>query len=97
MARYSDKDLQEMRDGARIELALQAIKDIFWRFNEQGESDLSISDLLGCLMEELLREGFCPACMSELLQAACERTESDPAVHRGEDLLPNLPDGKAVH
>ena len=96
MTGQTEEELQALRDDARGEIALQAIKDLLWRFSERCEGNsLSAYDLLGSLMEDLIREGFCPACLNELVQAACERTSSNPEEHREE--AGAVPEEEEVH
>lgn len=89
----NEDELKALRDEARGEMTLQAIKDLLWRFSEHSEGGLSVYDLLGFLAEDLIKEGFCPACLNDLVQSACERTATDPTEHREEGGAP----GEAVH
>lgn len=53
-------------DDIRLELALQVIKDVIWRFEEASEGRRAMYEVLGCLIEDLVTsEGACPACINE--------------------------------
>jgi hypothetical protein len=81
----TDEELKQQRDDIRCDGALQTIEDVLWRFNESCEGTLSVYDLLGFLVEDLIREGFCAACVNEALVAAFARTEADIRQHRSDD------------
>jgi hypothetical protein len=76
-----DQDAQ-LRDDGRCESALQAIKDVLWRFEEMGEGTYSIYDLLGYLFEDLVEGGCCAACIHQTLVAVCKERGADLEVHR---------------
>ena len=73
------------RDDVRCEVTLQALEDILWRFNESNEGTMSVYDVVGYLVEDLIREGFCAACVSETVAAAIERSGEDPSTHREQE------------
>lgn len=73
------------RDDVRCEAALQTMEDVLWRFNETSEGTLAAYDLLGFLVEDLIKEGFCAACIHETVNGALERTGLDLTKHREED------------
>lgn len=79
------------RDDVRCEAALQTLEDVLWRFNETNEGTLAVYDVLGFLVEDLIKEGFCAACVNETVQAALERTGVDLTQHREEEDLQRGP------
>jgi len=90
-----DEELKQQRDDVRCDVSLQSIQDILWRFNESNEGTLTAYDLLGFLLEDLIQTGFCPACISESVEAAFERCNADRVQHRAEDetrIIPRSPD-----
>lgn len=88
MATQEDEHKQ-LRDDARCDVALQTLKDVLWRFDEMGEGSYSLYDVLGYLVEDMIREGSCAACISESLAAVYKELAVDPSEHRG--------DGDAVY
>ncbi len=76
---------KRLRDDARCEAAVQTLKDVLWRFEEMGEGTYTLYDLLGYLLEDLVREGCCPACIDETVSAAYKEVGVDPSVHRQDD------------
>ena len=79
-----DDDQKQQRDDIRCEGALQTIEDVLWRFNEVNEGTMSVYDLLGFVVEDLVKEGFCAACVSETVSAALSRSRDDIAQHRND-------------
>ena len=79
------------RDDVRCEAALQTLEDVLWRFNETNEGTLAVYDVLGFLVEDLIKEGFCAACVNETVKAALERTGVDLIQHREEEDLQRGP------
>lgn len=85
MATAEDDEGVRERDDLRCEAALQTLEDVLWRFNESNEGTLGVYDVLGFLIEDLVKEGFCAACVNETLKTALERTGLDLTQHREED------------
>ncbi|MEM8767784.1 MAG: hypothetical protein AAGE43_10095 [Pseudomonadota bacterium] len=85
MAIPEDDEGARERDDVRCEAALQTLEDVLWRFNETNEGTLSVYDVLGFLVEDLIKEGFCAVCVKETVAAALERTGVDLERHREED------------
>ena len=77
-----EEELKQVRDDARCEAAVQTLKDILWRFDEIGEGNYNLYDLLGFVVEDLVREGCCGACVHETMTSVLERLGVDPTVHR---------------
>ena len=76
---------QRLRDDARCEAAVQTLKDVLWRFDEMSEGTYTLYDLLGYLLEDLIREGCCAACIDETVSAVYKEVGVDPTVHRQDD------------
>ena len=74
MATADDEAGARERDDVRCEATLQTLEDVLWRFNESNEGTLGVYDVLGFLVEDLVKEGFCAACVSESVIAALERS-----------------------
>ena len=74
-----------LRDDARCEAAVQTLKDVLWRFDEMSEGTYTLYDLLGYLLEDLVREGCCAACIDETVSAVYKEVGVDPGVHRQDD------------
>lgn len=89
-----NEDLKQQRDDVRCDAALQTMQDVLWRFNETNEGTLSAYDVIGFLVEDLIQSGFCPACISESVDAAFERTGADRVQHKADDdtIIPRSPD-----
>jgi hypothetical protein len=85
MATEDDDAAVRERDDVRCETTLQTLTDVLWRFNDSNEGTLAVYDVLGFLIEDLIKEGFCAACVSETLTTALERTGQDLTTHREED------------
>ena len=92
MATAEEDEAARERDDVRCEAALQTLQDVLWRFNESNEGTLAVYDVLAFLIEDLVKQGFCAACVSEAVGAALERTGMDLKQHREEDELFRGPD-----
>jgi len=86
-ADLQDAELVRARDEARCEAAVQTVVDVLMRLDDLGEGTYSAYDVLGFVMEDLMREGFCPACISDSLQQACQQVGLDRETHQGGDTL----------
>ena len=73
------------RDDVRCEAALSTLEDVLWRFIETNEGTLAVYDVLNFLTEDLIKEGFCAACVNETVKTALERTGVDLSTHREEE------------
>ncbi|HEY5646108.1 MAG TPA: hypothetical protein VIS76_09215 [Pseudomonadales bacterium] len=92
MATPDDDEAARERDDVRCEAALQTLEDVLWRFNESNEGTLAVYDILGFLVEDLVKEGFCAACVNETVSQALERTGVDLKRHREDDGMLRGPD-----
>ena len=80
-----DEKGKQERDDLRCEAAVQTIKDILWRFEESHEGTRSTYDIIGFVIEDVLKEGFCGACMNEAITAAFNSSGVDPTIHKEDD------------
>ena len=80
-----EDELKQARDESRCEAAIQTIKDVMWRFEEMNEGSYTLYDLIGYVMEDLVREGFCAACITEATAAAFESIGASTAEHRTDE------------
>ncbi|MEM7219621.1 MAG: hypothetical protein AAF515_14730 [Pseudomonadota bacterium] len=78
-------ELSQARDDARCQAAVQTMKDALWRFDETSEGSYSVYDLVSYLIEDLVTEGCCAACLNEAVAAAFEQTGANPAEHQPDD------------
>ena len=76
-----EDELKQVRDDARCDMAVQTLKDVLWRFEETGEGAYNLYTVIGYLLEDLVREGCCGACLSETLAAVLTELGVDPTVH----------------
>ena len=72
-------------DDVRLETSLQTIKDVLWRFEDACEGRRSVYDVLGCLVEDLIQEGVCAACINETVNLVFDAVGADPERHRDEE------------
>ena len=89
LSAMKDEDKKHLQDEARCEAAVQTLKDVIWRFEEISGDTYSIYDILGFLVEDLVREGTCAACVNETLAAVYKDLGIDPNEHQD--------DGEAVY
>ena len=73
---------KQMRDDIRCETTLQTLKDVLWRCEEASEGTYSLYNLVGFLVEDLIREGCCAACINETMNDAFKQVDADPSEHR---------------
>ena len=80
-----DDELKRARDDARCEAAIQTLTDVLWRFEETCEGSYTLYDLVGYLVEDLVREGCCAACIPESVTAAFKDIGADTTEHRRDE------------
>ena len=80
----SDGKAMGERDEIRMEVAIQTAKDVLFRFEESSEGNRSVYEVLGFLLQDLLNEGLCPACLNEVITAAFAETGADISRHKDE-------------
>lgn len=85
----TEDEQRTMRDSTRAETVARLVEDAIWRFNEEHEETISVYDLLGMVVEDLLAEGMCPACLAGAVDDAFARVNADRNTHVDED-SPNL-------
>ena len=86
-----EDEQKQLRDDARCDVTVQTMKDMLWRFDEMSEGSYSLYDVLGYVVEDVIREGSCAACIHESLAAVYKDLAVDPGVHRGDG------DGDAIY
>jgi hypothetical protein len=84
-AMLDDDEHKRHRDDARVQMTVQSVKDMLMRADEMGEGTYSSYDLVGYLLEEMIRDGACAACLTEILGSVVQELGVDPEVHRQED------------
>ncbi len=77
----TEDEQRTMRDSTRAETVARMVEDAVWRFNEEHEETISVYDLLGMVVEDLLAEGMCPACLGTAVDEAFERVNADRDTH----------------
>jgi hypothetical protein len=96
-----DEEQRRMRDDVRSQTVVRNVEDALWRYNEDHEETLSVYDVIGMVLEGLIAEGMCPACIAESVQIAFERAGVDPDEHiregDGDRPTMNRPDGDVFH
>jgi hypothetical protein len=80
-----EDEFRRARDEARCEASLQTLKDVLWRFEETDEGTYSIYDLIGYLVEDLVKEGCCAACIQETVAGAFDHLGVDVNEHRPDE------------
>ncbi len=80
-----DEVKSQERDDVHLEIALQTIKDVLWRYEESSEGRRSLYEVLGCLMEDLVREGICAACINDTLKDVFDAVGADLENHRDDE------------
>jgi hypothetical protein len=77
----SEEDIKRARDDARCEAAVQTLVDVARRFEETCEGSYTIYDLVGYLVEDLVRDGCCAACIGDTIGAVFQDVGVDPTKH----------------
>ena len=83
-----DSAQRKLLSDAHVDIALQTMKDVAFRFDEAGHEHYGLYDLLNFLVEDLVREGCCAVCIKEAVDAALTAS--------GADLTEHVQDDKAV-
>ncbi len=79
------EEVKQYGDDARLELALQTIKDVLWRYEEGCEGRHTLYEVIACLLEDLIREGICSACINEVVSSVFDVTGADPVNHNDDE------------
>ena len=77
-------DAVKERDELRMEVAIQTAKDVLFRFEEHSEGNRSVYEVIGFLVQDLISEGLCPACLNEVISAAFTETGANVVIHNDE-------------
>ena len=77
----SEEEIKQVRDEARCEAAVQTLIDVVRRFEETSEGSYTAYDLVGFLVEDLVRDNLCPACITETVAAVFQDLGADPTRH----------------
>ena len=85
----TEDEQRMMRDATRAETVARVVEDAIWRFNDDHEETVAVYDLIGIVIEDLLAEGMCPACLANAVDDAFQRVNADRDTHVTED-TPNL-------
>ena len=85
----TEDEQRVMRDSTRAETVARIVEDAIWRFNDDHEETVSVYDLIGIVVEDLLAEGMSPACLANAVDDAFQRVNADRDTHVTED-SPNL-------
>lgn len=75
----------QLRDEGRCEATVQIIRDALASFESMVETDYSAYDVLGYLLEDLVADGCCAACIHETLESICKEQGADLRIHRRDD------------
>ena len=79
----SDTDSEDVR----CQITVQTILDVLMRFEETTAGKHSTYDVLSYVMEELVQQGFCAACLQDALQGACDSQSVDLHTHQDSGIL----------
>ncbi len=96
VSRVKEEEQRALRDVARAELVAKVVEDAIWRFNDEHEETLSVYDVMGAVVEDMIGEGLCPACLREAIDSAFTRADADAETHvstDGEGTLTRNDDG----
>lgn len=90
------QNLRAARDVARAEIVAKVVQDAIWRFNDESEETLSVYDVMGVVVQDLIGEGLCPACLKGAIEDGFDRAGADGDTHvatDGEGALTRNEDG----
>lgn len=85
MSRMSEEKMRTVRDVARAEIISKVVQDAIWRFNDEAEEAVTVYDVVGAVVQDLMAEGLCPACMRGAIDDAFVRAEVDAETHVADD------------
>lgn len=80
-----EEELKQLRDDIRCETTVQTLVDVLRRFEETNEGSYSLYDVIGYVVEDLVRDGCCAACVNDTLLAVYKDVGVDPALHIMDD------------
>lgn len=74
-----------MRDATRADAVAKVVGDVLWRFNEEHEEAITVYDVIGMVVEDLIVQGMCPACLASAIDTAYTNTNAARDVHITDD------------
>ena len=78
-------EIKQARDDARCQAAVQSVKDVLWRFDETSEGNYTLYDVFSYIVEDLVADGCCAACLGEAMAAAFEQSGVNPLEHKPDE------------
>ena len=81
----TEDQAREMRDATRADAVAKVVGDVLWRFNEEHEEAITVYDVIGMVVEDLIVEGMCPACLANAIDIAYSNASAARDVHITDD------------
>ena len=81
----TEDEAREMRDATRAEAVAKVIGDVLWRFNEMHEEAVTVYDVISMVVEDLIVEGMCPACLANTIDMAYSNAGASRDEHVTDD------------
>ncbi len=81
----TEDQAREMRDATRADAVAKVVGDVLWRFNEEHEEAITVYDVIGMVVEDLIVEGMCPACLASAIDIAYTNASAARDVHITDD------------
>ena len=81
----TEDQAREMRDATRADAVAKVVGDVLWRFNEEHEEAITVYDVIGMVVEDLIVQGMCPACLASAIDVAYANTNAARDVHITDD------------
>ena len=81
----TEDQAREMRDATRADAVAKVVGDVLWRFNEEHEGAITLYDVVGMVVEDLIVEGMCPACLANAIDIAYSNAKASRDVHVTDD------------
>ena len=81
----TEDQAREMRDATRADAVAKVVGDVLWRFNEEHEEAITVYDVVGMVVEDLIVEGMCPACLANAIDKAYSNANASRDVHVTDD------------
>ena len=81
----TEDQAREMRDATRADAVTKVVGDVLWRFNEEHEEAITVYDVIGKVVEDLIVEGMCPACLANAIDIAYANANAARDVHIMDD------------
>ena len=77
----TEDEAREMRDATRADAVAKVVGDVLWRFNEEHEEAITVYDVIGMVVEDLIIQGMCPACLANAIDIAYTNANAARDVH----------------